>query len=242
MNKRGIFVKLFFSFLISTSLLAGCIEKGHEHHYTYEVIEPTCQKGGYTLCTCECGDSFKTNLTDKVDHTKDSKTCRFCGMNYWRETVKLVKAKGTFNSTKNVYQLSYTATNYKTHIQYEASDDTLWLVNAYNNAGTMALNVPEIGWNCFFCYVVIKQEFYKKDINSYSNWICGNINTHDIKYSNRTSLLTLTGSNIVSTLKNSANQACHEQMFIACSSLFILLLNNGCEYSNPHLGFTNWEF
>lgn len=242
---RGILTKLLFSALMSVSLLTGCTTlenfNTHTHHYSYEVIKPTCQHGGYTLYKCECGDSYETNYTEKVDHTTGSKVCDYCGLNYLKETKNLIQTKGTFISSKNVYQLTYTADKYQTHLQYEVSSGNVWLVNAYTNAGTMALIIPDAGWNCFFCYVVIKQEFYEKDMNSYSNWIVGEIKAQDIKYSNRTSLLTLTGSNIVSSLKNSANQACHEQMFIACSSLFFILLNNRCGFSNPHLGFTNWE-
>ena len=246
---KGIgFFKTMIISIFSVSLITGCdvfndaYHSNHVHDYTSKVIQPTCKEGGYTIYTCStCGDSYTGNVTAKVGHTENSKTCKWCGMHYWSETVKLVKNKGTYNSSKKVYQMSYPASNYVTYLQYETSNNTLWLINAYNKSGVMALDVPEVGWECFFAYVVGQYEFYCADMNSYSNFIVGRINTQDIKYSNRTSLLPLTGSNIVSSLKNAANQACHEQMFVACSSLFLILANNKCEFSNPHLGFINWE-
>lgn len=248
MSKSFNFLKMLIITIFSASLITGCgqsadDEKYHLHAYTAKVIEPTCQEGGYTIYTCSiCGSSYEGDYTEPVDHTENSKRCAYCGMCYWNETVKIVKKKGTFNSTKKVYQLPYTATNYTTYLQFETSDNTLWLINAYDQCGTMALCIPETGWNCFFCYVLLKYEFYKADMNSYKNWIAGSIYTQDIKYSNRTTLLPLSGSNIVSSLKDPANKACHEQMFIACSSLFFMLIDNKCEFSNPHLGFINWEY
>ena len=42
---------------------------GHSH--TEEVIEPTCTAMGYTIYTCECGDSYMADYTDKIDHDYD---------------------------------------------------------------------------------------------------------------------------------------------------------------------------
>ena len=42
---------------------------GHSH--SEEVIEPTCTAMGYTIFTCECGDSYMADYTDKIDHDYD---------------------------------------------------------------------------------------------------------------------------------------------------------------------------
>ena len=40
----------------------------HAHIYNKEVVEPTCTKEGYTIYTCECGDSYKDNYLNNLDH------------------------------------------------------------------------------------------------------------------------------------------------------------------------------
>lgn len=40
----------------------------HTHIYTEDVVEPTCTKEGYTIYTCECGDSYKDNYLNNLDH------------------------------------------------------------------------------------------------------------------------------------------------------------------------------
>lgn len=39
---------------------------GHTH--SEEVIEPTCTAMGYTIFTCECGDTYTGDYTDIIDH------------------------------------------------------------------------------------------------------------------------------------------------------------------------------
>lgn len=39
------------------------------HRYWNEIVEPTCEKKGYTLYVCDrCGDSFTENVTEKLPH------------------------------------------------------------------------------------------------------------------------------------------------------------------------------
>lgn len=40
------------------------------HSYLKKVIAPTCISQGYTINTCECGDTFYDNYTDEVAHTE----------------------------------------------------------------------------------------------------------------------------------------------------------------------------
>ena len=49
----------------------------HVHTYTEMVYNPTCTTPGYTLKTCLCGDSSKTNTTEKLGHSYGE----------WRETL-----------------------------------------------------------------------------------------------------------------------------------------------------------
>ncbi len=38
------------------------------HNYTETIISPTCTKEGYTLHTCNCGDKYKNNYVDALEH------------------------------------------------------------------------------------------------------------------------------------------------------------------------------
>ena len=59
--------KISFSLLILVLLLTlvGC---GHEHQYQEEVVKPTCTEGGYTIFTCECGDTYNGNEVAAAGH------------------------------------------------------------------------------------------------------------------------------------------------------------------------------
>lgn len=44
-----------------------------DHHYTDEVIVPTCDAGGYTIHTCSlCGNSYKDSYTAVLGHTDEN--------------------------------------------------------------------------------------------------------------------------------------------------------------------------
>ena len=47
----------------------------HTHTYTQEVVAPDCTKGGYTLHTCSCGDSYQSDKIDALGHTWSDATC-----------------------------------------------------------------------------------------------------------------------------------------------------------------------
>ena len=40
----------------------------HEHSYLIETLTATCGHGGYTLYTCDCGDFYKTNDSEPLEH------------------------------------------------------------------------------------------------------------------------------------------------------------------------------
>lgn len=58
----------------------------HEHSYTETVVPASCEEGGYTLHTCECGDSFIDNETEANGHslkgwyTSTTATCTTAGV------------------------------------------------------------------------------------------------------------------------------------------------------------------
>ena len=55
-----------FLVLIFVIFMVCC---GHTHEYQEEVIEPTCTEKGYTIYTCECGDTYQGNEKVSKGHT-----------------------------------------------------------------------------------------------------------------------------------------------------------------------------
>lgn len=48
----------------------------HTHQYTAKVVNPTCAKGGYTVHTCSCGDSYTDSKTPPGEHSYDQETVK----------------------------------------------------------------------------------------------------------------------------------------------------------------------
>lgn len=71
----------------------------HTHSYTSTVVAATCDKSGYTLHACSCGDSYKSNESGALGHSwvddgnGTTHTCTACGKS---ETIP---ASGTADST-----------------------------------------------------------------------------------------------------------------------------------------------
>ena len=58
------------------------LNKPAEHfhqYYPYAVIDPTCTEPGYTIYTCECGDSYTDDYVDPLGHDYDENICTRCG-------------------------------------------------------------------------------------------------------------------------------------------------------------------
>lgn len=51
----------------------------HQHDYTSQKIPATCTSEGYTLHTCDCGDSYKDSYIAKTAHSYENNTCTVCG-------------------------------------------------------------------------------------------------------------------------------------------------------------------
>ena len=48
----------------------------HTHQYTAKVVNPTCAKGGYTVHTCSCGDSYTDSKTPPCEHSYNQETVK----------------------------------------------------------------------------------------------------------------------------------------------------------------------
>ncbi len=61
------------------------------HSYVTTVVAPTCTEGGYTLHSCDCGESYRTDTTAALGHSyvesgPDTYTCTRCGDTYSEHT------------------------------------------------------------------------------------------------------------------------------------------------------------
>lgn len=75
----------------------------HTHQYAAKVVKPTCTKGGYTVHTCSCGDSYTDSKTDPGEHSYDKEmvkptmwqqgytvfTCTICKDSYKDDYVSI---------------------------------------------------------------------------------------------------------------------------------------------------------
>ena len=52
--------------------ISGLVLSEHEHSYDTVVTQSTCMAKGYTKYTCECGDTYKENYVDKLNHKDDN--------------------------------------------------------------------------------------------------------------------------------------------------------------------------
>ena len=66
-----------------TTVNGGGNRSNHAHHYTEQIIAPTCDQQGYTLHECECGHSYKDSYKDAMGHdwTEGDRnySCSRCG-------------------------------------------------------------------------------------------------------------------------------------------------------------------
>lgn len=51
---------------------SGAEEETHTHDYYAEVIAPTCTEDGYTLYTCDCGDSYTADTVPALQHVNSA--------------------------------------------------------------------------------------------------------------------------------------------------------------------------
>ena len=100
---------------------------GHTHSYSTAITAPTCENGGYTLHTCDCGSSYTTDATAAAGHswgqwvtTKEAtvfakgtaeRKCNACGATETKELDKK-NAFHTHSYTSNVVAPTCTAEGY----------------------------------------------------------------------------------------------------------------------------------
>ena len=107
------------------TLLAKWEQKGtHAHIYNEEVVEPTCDNLGYTIYTCECGDTYKDNYVNNLDH----------------DLVFFDKVEPTCTEIGCEAYVECTRCSYTTYKELEALDHDL-----INHEGKTPTDV-EIGW------------------------------------------------------------------------------------------------
>ena len=84
-------------------------ETPHVHKYTSEVIEPSCMQVGYTLYTCECGHSYKSDEKAPLDHDYIDGTCSRCGAADPTYTPDVSEpAKGSYSvNVGDTFRISY---------------------------------------------------------------------------------------------------------------------------------------
>ncbi len=77
---RKILVRVFTVICLFCSCLCfvfGCTAE-HTHSYEKEVRDPTCTEGGYTVYSCECGDSYTADFVDLMEHNFVNGFCIAC--------------------------------------------------------------------------------------------------------------------------------------------------------------------
>lgn len=62
----------FKDYSTETSKVYFTVTAEHIHQYTSTVTPPTCTEQGYTTYTCTCGDSYRSDYTNPLDHSWDA--------------------------------------------------------------------------------------------------------------------------------------------------------------------------
>lgn len=62
----------FKDYSTETSRVYFTVTAEHIHQYTRTVTPPTCTEQGYTTYTCTCGDSYRSDYTNPLDHSWDA--------------------------------------------------------------------------------------------------------------------------------------------------------------------------
>lgn len=108
-------MKKTFSVILAVLMLALCcapVFAECEHEYSVQVVAPKCAEQGYTLHVCgKCGDNYKDNFTDVLNHnygswtTVNEATCTSEGL----ETRTCIRCGGA--ETKTIPVLPHTDAN-----------------------------------------------------------------------------------------------------------------------------------
>ena len=66
--------------VLSVGVVAGVstgivLSTQHKHDYKTDIIAPTCLEQGYTIYTCECGDTYNADIVNALGHKGGTATC-----------------------------------------------------------------------------------------------------------------------------------------------------------------------
>ena len=113
----------------------------HTHQYTAKVVKPTCTKGGYTVHTCSCGDSYTDSKTAPGEHSYDKTTVK---PTMWQEGYTVYTCTVCKDSYKDDY-VSISSSERKAFIE-EVRAATVKHLNKLrvNNGSTSAQTLPKL--------------------------------------------------------------------------------------------------
>ncbi len=158
------------------------------HNHSEEVIAPTCTAMGYSIFTCNCGDSYVGNYTDKAEHnyieTVTAPTCTEHGFSTFKcvdcdaEYISEYTDKLNHKYTATVTEPTCTAMGFTTFVcddcneTYKA-DYTEMLEHNYNKQvieptceehGYAVYTCPDCGKEFIADYTDIKQHTYTETV------------------------------------------------------------------------------
>ena len=122
-------------------LIAGNILPALGHTHKSETVAPTCTEQGYTVYTCDCGDSYTDDYTAALGHSYTGRQCNTCGyidpMKFLGTSTTLGGAL-TLDFMLDTAQLNGTTGNY------------IVLTRTYND-GTEddVVTIPQSEWTCY---------------------------------------------------------------------------------------------
>ena len=131
------------TFLISAAFFVNGCSKGHTHDYTTTVIAPTCSSQGYTEHVCSCGETYKDNFVEPIDHTQgvptyaatvdsadatkgvlhETESCKFCST---------VLSENDYNISLPELTFSYDGEPHGSKIEGDALPDGIEVVYLYS--------------------------------------------------------------------------------------------------------------
>ena len=98
---------------VAAGVAVAVINGRHRHSYEEEVTPPTCTEQGFTLHTCECGNSYKDNYIEATGHSYEDGKCGICGYEHPHEYEKSITAPTCQQKGYTTYScicgVSYTA-------------------------------------------------------------------------------------------------------------------------------------
>ena len=206
-----------------------------DHEYVADVIPPTCTNGGYTVYTCQCGDTYENDYTYQLEHLPSGKTlcteesvCTRCGevmeeatehsLGEWIVDRELTEsADGIRHNTCTVcnerIEEQY---SYSQDLFYEELEDGTYAVHIYQCKDSLIIIPSEhegkivsaIGVNGFGYQPQLKKVIIPDTVKTIG----------EMAFSNCENLESVIMGNGVTTIGSIAFYACHKLVSIELSS------------------------